>query len=302
MHHAAVDQQRIRTLVKPLVSVEIVPKAAGQHLPHGSVIVLIVHIFELKALVIALFRLAVRKNHHGGNDVRARNVGNVVCLQAARRFGKAKHRAEQRQRSADPFGGGGGAFGFLAGILVRKLDQLAAVSALWGKNADLPIQLFQQELRKQLRVVDRARKQDPLRCRAAPQVILLQKRRDRLALVLGKIQKLVVLVHQVATDKMQHRKAGLCLRRVPADHVGIRHRRGGDELALGQQLDCINAVAKLRSLFKFQPLRCLLHLCPKRAGQLLVLSLQERNTLVDQPSILPLRFFGTAPAVAEIHL
>ena len=64
MDGAAVDQQRVRALVEALVAVEIVAEAAADDLPHGRVIVLLVHIFELKALVIAFFRFPVDKNHH----------------------------------------------------------------------------------------------------------------------------------------------------------------------------------------------------------------------------------------------
>ena len=100
MHSAAVDEQSVRPLGKAAVAVEIMAEAAAEHLPHGSIIVLIRQAAHLKALVIALFRLAVLEDRHGGDDIRPRDVRDIIGLEAARRFAQTEHALQQHERAA----------------------------------------------------------------------------------------------------------------------------------------------------------------------------------------------------------
>ena len=100
VHGTAVDEQGVRPLGKAAVAVEIMAEAAAEHLPHGSIIVLIRQTAYLKALVIAFFRLAVLEHRHGGDDIRPGNVGNVIGLEAAWRFAQTEHALQQHERAA----------------------------------------------------------------------------------------------------------------------------------------------------------------------------------------------------------
>ena len=99
VHGTAVDEQGVRALGKAAVAVEIMTEAA-EHLPHGGVVVLIRQAAHLKALVIALFRLAVLEDRHGGDDIRPGNVGNIIGLEAAWRFAQTEHALQQHERAA----------------------------------------------------------------------------------------------------------------------------------------------------------------------------------------------------------
>ena len=44
---------------------------------------------------------------------------------------------------------------------------------------------------------------------------------------------------------MQHRKAGLGFGLIPADHIGVRHRAGSDQLALAERGNGLHPVAQL---------------------------------------------------------
>ena len=103
VHGTAVDEQGVRPLSKAAVAVEIMTEAAAEHLPHGGVVVLIRQAAHLKALVIALFRLAVLEDRHGGDDVRPRNVRDIIGLEAARRFAQTEHALQQHERTAQAF-------------------------------------------------------------------------------------------------------------------------------------------------------------------------------------------------------
>ena len=100
VHGTAVDEQGVRPLSKAAVAVEIMAEAAAEHLPHGGVVVLIRQAAHLKALVIALFRLAVLEDRHGGDDIRPRNVRDIIGLEAAWRFAQAEHALQQHERAA----------------------------------------------------------------------------------------------------------------------------------------------------------------------------------------------------------
>lgn len=100
VHGTAVDEQGVRPLSKAAVAVEIMAEAAAEHLPHGSIIVLIRQAAHLKALVIALFRLAVLEDRHGGDDVRPCDVRDIIGLEAAWRFAQTEHALQQHERAA----------------------------------------------------------------------------------------------------------------------------------------------------------------------------------------------------------
>ena len=100
VHGTAVDEQGVRPLSKAAVAVEIMTEAAAEHLPHGGVVVLIRQAAHLKALVIALFRLAVLEDRHGGDDIRPRDVRDIIGLEAARRFAQTEHALQQHERAA----------------------------------------------------------------------------------------------------------------------------------------------------------------------------------------------------------
>ena len=71
-----------------------------KNLVHGGVVVLIRQAAHLKALVIAFFRLAVLEHCHGGDDVRPRDVRDIIGLEAAWRFAQTEHALQQHERAA----------------------------------------------------------------------------------------------------------------------------------------------------------------------------------------------------------
>lgn len=69
-------------------------------------------------------------------------------------------------------------------------------------------ELLQQKLLEQRGVVHLRREENAARRGLARQIVLLDKRRQRVVRLLRHRQDLIVLIHEVALDKVQHRKAG----------------------------------------------------------------------------------------------
>ena len=163
-------------------------------------------------------------------------------------------------------------------------------------------ELLQQKLLEQRGVVHLRREENAARRGLARQIVLLDKRRQRVVRLLRHRQDLIVLIHEVALDKVQHRKAGLRLRLVPADDVGVRHRACRDELLLPEQLNGAQTVAVFRRALKAQLLGCSLHLLLQLLTQALVLALEQKDGLLQPRVIVRLLHAGPAPAVAALHL
>ena len=87
MHFAAVNQQQIGALFEFLIAVQIAAEAPRQHLAHGRIVIRCGQCFDLEAAIVALERLAVCKDHHGGHHIIAAGMGNIIGLHAAWRFG-----------------------------------------------------------------------------------------------------------------------------------------------------------------------------------------------------------------------
>ena len=161
MDHTAVDQQGIRLFLKALVPVEIAAKPPAQHLPHGGVVILILHVFQLKAFVVALFRLSIDEDRHGSHNVRSGNVGNVVCLQTPRILRQTQHSLQHGQGTAEAFCGCGGALCLLLGVLTGQVRQTLVVATIRHGNADFDLQLLLQKLGKQLGILHGKGQQNP---------------------------------------------------------------------------------------------------------------------------------------------
>ena len=73
-------------------------------------------------------------------------------------------------------------------------------------------ELLQQKLLEQRGVVHLRREEYAARCGLSRQIVLLDKRRQRIVRLLRHRQDLIVLIHEVALDKVQHREAGFRLR------------------------------------------------------------------------------------------
>ena len=277
-------------------------EAAAEHLPHGGVVVLIRQAAHLKALVIALFRLAVLEDCHGGDDVRPRDVRDIIGLEAAWRFAQTEHALQQHERAAQALCLRGSALGLLAGILLRQLHEPAAIAALRRADEHMLAELLQQKLLEQRGIVHLRREENAARRGLARQIVLLDERRQRVVRLLRHRQDLIVLIHQIALDKVQHCKAGLRLRLVPADDVGVRHRARRDELLLPEQLNGAQTVAVFRRALKAQLLGCSLHLLLQLLTQALVLALKQEDGLLQPRVIVRLLHAGPAPPIAAVHL
>ena len=101
---------------------------------------------------------------------------------------------------------------------------------------------------------------------------------------------------------MKHSKAGLGLRLIPADHIGVGHGTCGDKLALTQGFNGPQAIPVLGGVFKIQPLRGLLHLAAQRLTQRLLFALQKLLCLLHTPPVLHLWHLRPAEAVALLHM
>ena len=135
--HAAVDQQQVGRCLKALVSGQKMREAASQDLAHGGVVVLVVQPLQLEVPVGGAQGLAVRKDHHGGHDVRAGNVGNIVGLHAAGLGFHFEHLPQQLHRSAQLFLAGGNA--------LRLLQRVAHLFvSMAGLKPTVPKQLREQ--------------------------------------------------------------------------------------------------------------------------------------------------------------
>ena len=69
-------------------------------------------------------------------------------------------------------------------------------------------ELLQQKLLEQRGIVHLRREEYAARRGLACQIVLLDKRRKRVVRLLRHRQDLIVLIHEVALDKVQHREAG----------------------------------------------------------------------------------------------
>ena len=163
-------------------------------------------------------------------------------------------------------------------------------------------ELLQQKLLEQRGVVHLRREEYAARRGLSRQIVLLDKRRQRIVRLLRHRQDLIVLIHQIALDKVQHCKAGLRLRLVPADDVCICHCARRDELLLPEQLNGAQTVAVFRRALKAQLLGCSLHLLLQLLTQALVLALEQKDGLLQPRVIVRLLHAGPAPPVAAVHL
>ena len=164
------------------------------------------------------------------------------------------------------------------------------------------MQILKQQLCKKFAVVHCARKQNHLRRRAASQVVLLDKRGNRVGHIVADRQNLIVLVKKIPVHIVQNGEARLGLGLIVANHVGVGHRPGRDELALAERLYGLHPVAQLGSLFKLQILRRLLHLFPQFLLHLRVAALQHQNCLLHTRAVFPGASGALAPCVAVIHV
>ena len=78
---AAVHQQQVRQGGKVLVSLQIPPEPALQHLLHGPQVVGVVQSLYLEPAIVPLQGPSVREHHHGGHHVLPGGVGNIVGFQ-----------------------------------------------------------------------------------------------------------------------------------------------------------------------------------------------------------------------------
>ena len=142
MLNAAVDQQRVRPLVKTSVAVFEMGKPAPEHLLHGGVVVLIVQTFDFEAFVVLLARSSVDENDHRRDHIRTRDVRNIVGLQPVKRRIQPQHALQEAQRSGGALGLCGHALCFLSRVFLRKVDKAHIVAPLRRADVNLFLQVL----------------------------------------------------------------------------------------------------------------------------------------------------------------
>ena len=100
--YAAVNQQQIRCRLKALIPFLIMRKSPFHNLVHGSIIILIVKAFHFEAFIAAFVWFSRLKNHHAGNNICPRNVGNIKRFNPHWRF-HHQHFSKEGQCCADAF-------------------------------------------------------------------------------------------------------------------------------------------------------------------------------------------------------
>ena len=218
------------------------------------------------------------------------------------RLRQPQHGLQQRQRSVQTLRGRGSALCLLAGIFDGQLRKTLAVAPLRHQNGYVLVQLFLQKLGKRRRILHGHGQQDALGRGLPLQIILLDQRGKRLGRIIRHGKHLIILVHEIPTDEMQHRKAGLGFGLIPADHIGVRHRAGSDQLALAERGNGLHPVAQLGRALEFEILRRCFHLILQFIDKALIFSLQQGRGLLHQRVVLGLRLAQAAPAVALVHL
>ena len=151
---AAVDEEHVRKRQKPLVPIRRPLEPPAQDLPHGGVIVRpSVQLLDSEPPVSAFQRPGSAVDHHGGHNVAAAGVGDVVGLQPFRGRGKVQHFSQQSHGMGGAFLGGGSPFRFLGGVPLGQAAEFLLFSPLRHVDPDLVARPLRQHLGKLRAVV-----------------------------------------------------------------------------------------------------------------------------------------------------
>ena len=163
---------------------------------------------------------------------------------------ESQHALQKPQRSGGALGLCGHALCFLSRVFLRKIDEAHIVAPLRRADVNLLLKILIEQLFKKCRILHRLRQQDHLGSRTSCQIILLDERRDRVLLAVGRLQNFVFLVKKIPVHIVEHREARLGLALVISDHVGVCHRARGHELLLSERFHRPQPVAQHRGLLK----------------------------------------------------
>ena len=284
MAQAAIDQEGVRQGRKLLVPIHIALHAAGEHLAHGSIVVLpVCRTGDLKLAVFALFGLSLDKHNHRADRILSGEVGDVVCLEPQRQSGHTGHVLQQLERLVPPLGLLFAPLDFLARVFFRKAGQHAALAALRHSQLDLAFGDRAQVLRDRVLLLQLVRQQYGFGHRTALRVILLDERGKHLRwIAFEHMEQAVLLILQGAARIVKHAHAGARLPLYERYHVDIRKRARHHMLPRAQPLHGAQAVAQQGCALKLQFLGSLVHLFGQFLFQLFRIALEQGDRLIDQ--------------------
>ena len=300
---AAVDQQQVWQGRKFFVPVQIPAEAAGQHLPHGAVVVPLPARLHPETAVGRLQRPAVLKDHHAAHLIVAAGVGDVVALHPPGQGGQLRQLLQLPQCAADALGGVRDPLHLLPCVAMGDIQQGAALAALGHPDGHGVTAALRQQGGQRVRVLHSGRQQDLPRQGLAGQVVLRHHGGQQHVLAVGGVGEYLRLPRQqVAVFNVQHRHAGTGGTGIRAPYVGIGADTGDDPLLLAQHRQGLDLIPQGGGRLEVQRLRRGGHFLRQLSGDGAQPPLQQGCGLRHAAAVLlPVRL-TPAKAVAPTHV